>query len=72
MVTMAMARTDGKVELLGMDFDRPEAYKLLTQGQIGIVYQDDVIWSELSVDENLKIMGRLKGLTEDEIVLRSE
>jgi len=68
MVTMSMNRTAGKIELLGRDFtDSKAAAEQLTQGQIGIVYQDDVMWPDLTVDENLQYIGRLKGLTESEI-----
>jgi len=69
MVTMSMNRTGGKIELLGRDFTDPRvAADELTRGQIGIVYQDDVMWQELTVDENLRYIGRLKGLSEPEIV----
>jgi ABC-type Na+ transport system ATPase subunit NatA len=40
---------------------------MLTRGDIGIVYQDDVMWPELSVDQNLTYIGRLKGMDSEDI-----
>ncbi len=58
MLTMVMSRSYGKIELLGEDFDNhKETADILTTGQIGIVYQDDVMWPELTVDQNLEYMG---------------
>ena len=62
MVTMAMSRSSGKLELLGRDFDNPSSPQALTNGDIGIVYQEDVMWHELTVDDNLRTIGKLKGL----------
>ena len=70
MVTMAMSRSSGKLELLGRDFDNPSSPQALTNGDIGIVYQEDVMWHELTVDDNLRTIGKLKGLDEDEIDAR--
>ena len=68
MLTMVMSRTQGKIELLGEDFDNAEeTADALTQGQIGIVYQDDVMWPELTVDQNLTYIGLLKGLDNSDI-----
>ena len=68
MLTMAMSRSQGKIELLGEDFDHAKGTAdALTQGQIGIVYQDDVMWPELTVDQNLTYMGLLKGLDREGI-----
>lgn len=63
MVTMAINRTKGEIEMMGHDFDSEQTYQRLTEGNIGIVYQDDVIWPDLTVDQNLRFIGRLKGLT---------
>lgn len=68
MLTMVMSRSQGKIELLGEDFDNhKETADILTTGQIGIVYQDDVMWPELTVDQNLEYMGQLKGMDAEEI-----
>ena len=49
--------------MLGRDFtDTKAAAEYLTRGQIGIVYQDDVMWPELTVDQNLTYIGLLKGM----------
>lgn len=50
MMTMAMNRSGGKIDLLGQSFDSPSVNDMLTRGDIGIVYQDDVMWPELTVD----------------------
>jgi len=63
MVTMAINRTKGEIEMMGHDFNNEQTYQRLTEGNIGIVYQDDVIWPDLTVDQNLRFIGRLKGLT---------
>ena len=68
MLTMVLSRSQGKIELLGEDFDNhKETADILTTGQIGIVYQDDVMWPELTVDQNLEYMGQLKGMDAEEI-----
>jgi ABC-type multidrug transport system ATPase subunit len=66
-LTMAMRRDGGKVALMDTDFDQPDAANVLTTGKIGIVFQEDVLWPELSVDRHLWTMGRLKGMDEDSI-----
>jgi ABC-type multidrug transport system ATPase subunit len=70
MITMAMSRSSGKIELMGQDFDHKQSSEILTRGDIGIVYQDDVIWPELTVDENLTYIGKLKGMDEEDLTLR--
>jgi len=73
MLTMVMSRTQGKIELLGEDFDNAEeTADALTQGQIGIVYQDDEMWPELTVDQNLTYIGLLKGMEAEEITKQRE
>jgi ABC-type multidrug transport system fused ATPase/permease subunit len=68
MLTMAMNRSGGKLELLNQSFEESHsASDYLTRGQIGIVYQDDVMWPDLSVDDNLTYTGLLKGLTIEEV-----
>lgn len=67
MVTMAMSRSAGQIELIGKNFSHPLSYDELTKGEIGIVYQDDVMWPELSVDENLTYIGRLKGMDAEDL-----
>ncbi len=44
-----------------------DTYKDLTKGVIGIVYQDDVMWPELTVDANIQYIGRLKGVSDKDI-----
>ena len=38
MVTMALTRSSGKIEMLGHDFDNENTYNKLSDGNIGIVY----------------------------------
>lgn len=38
MVTMAINRTKGEIEMMGHDFDSEQTYQRLTEGNIGIVY----------------------------------
>lgn len=50
-VTLAMNRSGGLVELLSQKLGvTKDANEVLTKGQIGIVYQEDVMWPELTVD----------------------
>ena len=50
-ISMAISRSKGNIEVLGHSFDyNQETADSLTQGQIGIVYQQDVMWPELTVD----------------------
>ena len=54
--------------MLGRDFtDTKAAAEYLTRGQIGIVNQDDLMWPDQTFYENLKYIGRLKGMNEIEI-----
>ena len=36
-------------------------------GEIGIVFQEDVLWPEVTVDQHLWTMGRLKGMDKESI-----
>ena len=73
MLTMVMSRSQGKIELIGENFDNAkDTADALTQGQIGIVYQDDVMWAELTVNQNLTYIGLLKGLNYDDIQAQGE
>ena len=64
MITMSMARSTGEIELIGRNFEAADTYKELTKGVIGIVYQDDVMWPELTVDANIQYIGRLNGMSD--------
>ena len=73
MLTMVMSRSQGKIELIGENFDNAkDTADALTQGQIGIVYQDDVMWPELTVDQNLTYIGLLKGMEYEDIMKQRE
>ena len=39
--------------MIRTSFDDDNAFKALVRGDIGIVYQDDVLWPELTVEQNL-------------------
>ena len=50
-VTLAMNRSAGRVELLKQKLGiTKNANDMLTKGQIGIVYQEDVLWPDMTVD----------------------
>jgi ABC-type multidrug transport system ATPase subunit len=49
---------------MGHNFCEKDTPDKLTHGDISIVYQEDVLWPELTVDENLRIVGQLKGISE--------
>jgi ABC-type multidrug transport system ATPase subunit len=40
------------------------------RGKVGIVYQEDVLWPDLSVDDNLYHLGVLKNMNEDSLYER--
>jgi ABC-type lipoprotein export system ATPase subunit len=43
--------------------------ELIREGQIGLVFQDDVLWHDLTVDRNLELMAKIRGLNpKDEAV----
>lgn len=39
--------------MIRTSFDDENASNALVRGDIGIVYQDDVLWPELTVEQNL-------------------
>ena len=49
-LTMALRRDKGEISVLGHDFKDEKTPEELTKGQIGIVYQEDVLWPDLTVD----------------------
>ena len=59
-----MSRRDsGDLSLGGIHIVRKVSdFNRIVNADIGFVYQEDVLWMERTVDENLRIVGRLKGL----------
>lgn len=53
MVTFAMQRTAGDLKLFGRDVNKVATPESIRQGEMSIVYQEDVLWPDLTVDENL-------------------
>ena len=61
LLTMMEKRSQGSVELLGKrDFS-------WSGQQVGMLAQEDILWPELTVSENIEFIGRLKGLSRETI-----
>lgn len=58
--------------MLDCNFEEKHALEKLTTGVIGIVYQEDVCWPELTVVDNLETVGKLRGLKDDALQERVE
>jgi ABC-type multidrug transport system ATPase subunit len=63
-LTLLNSRTSGLVNIVGHDLDNMSSAEALSTGLIGIVFQEDVMWSELTVDQNLQYMADFKGMNE--------
>jgi phospholipid/cholesterol/gamma-HCH transport system ATP-binding protein len=53
-LTLLNSRSSGLVNIVGHDLDNMSSAEALSTGLIGIVFQEDVMWSELTVDQNLQ------------------
>jgi ABC-type multidrug transport system ATPase subunit len=63
LLTLMSARDSGVLRLAGVEINRYwEDYRLSKDLDLGFVFQEDVLWEDKTVDENLEIIGKLRGL----------
>ena len=63
LLTLMSARDSGVLRLAGVEINRYwEDYRLSKDLDLGFVFQEDVLWEDKTVDENLEIIGNLRGL----------
>jgi len=61
-------RDSGEVVLGGISIDKEDGqYAKAEKLDIGLVFQEDVLWEEKTVDQNLKLVGEFSGLKDDEL-----
>ena len=58
-LTMLKGGVQGNISLLGQRLDSIKSMGILTEGRIGLVFQHDILWEDLTVKEHLELMGRL-------------
>jgi ABC-type multidrug transport system ATPase subunit len=70
MLAMQEQRSAGSISMFGHNFSEvDDTAELIREGQIGLVFQDDVLWHDLTVDRNLELMAKIRGLNpKDEAV----
>ena len=62
-LTMMETRDSGEVFLGGISIDKEDGqYAAAEELDIGLVFQEDVLWEEKTVDQNLKLVGEFSGL----------
>jgi ATP-binding cassette subfamily A (ABC1) protein 3 len=65
MMTMEIPKTNGEINLMNTQI---ENFECLQQGQyLGLAAQSNVIWDTLTVDEHLEFIGKVKGMSVDDI-----
>jgi len=63
-LTMMTARDSGVLHLAGIDINRYwDDYRHIQDLDLGFVFQEDVLWEDKTVDENLEIVGKIRGLS---------
>jgi ATP-binding cassette, subfamily A (ABC1), member 3 len=69
-LTMEITRSDGEAYILGNEVLRIDNQK---QGnRMGLCAQNNLIWDKLTVDEHLNMIGRIKGLSAEDINFQRE
>jgi len=63
LLTLMSARDSGVLRLAGVDINGYwDDYRLSQDLDLGFVFQEDVLWEDKTVDENLEIIGEFRGL----------
>lgn len=63
LLTLMSARDSGVLSLAGVEINRYWVdYRLTQDLNLGFVFQEDVLWEDKTVDENLEIIGKFRGL----------
>ena len=64
LLTLMSARDSGVLRLAGININRNWVdYRLTQDINLGFVFQEDVLWEDKTVDENLEIVGKIRGLS---------
>lgn len=64
-------RESGDIQILGNNINNYwKGYNLFSKIDFGFVYQEDVLWSNMTLDENLFFVGKLKGMSKHDIKIR--
>jgi len=70
-LTMMEKRDSGEVVLDGISIDGyRKQYDRAESLDIGFVFQEDVLWEEKTVDQNLELVGQFRGLKGDALETR--
>ena len=63
MLAMSEARDSGSIKMFGKEFTEvKDIDDLVKDGQISLVFQEDVLWHDLTVDQNLALMAKIRGI----------
>ena len=63
LLTMMTARDSGVLHLAGIDINRYwDDYRYSQDLDLGFVFQEDILWEDKTVDENLELFSKLRGL----------
>jgi ABC-2 type transport system ATP-binding protein len=72
LLAMQEQRTAGSIKMFGQEFSEVrDPQKMLREGQIGLVFQEDVLWHDLTVDQNLELMAKVRGLKPKDPVVQN-
>jgi ABC-type bacteriocin/lantibiotic exporter with double-glycine peptidase domain len=67
LLAMLEARDTGHIVLDSVRLDKGSYREAQRSLDVGIVFQEDVLWANKTVDENLRLVGRFKGVKEEEL-----
>jgi len=71
MLALMEKRDLGNIQLNGISINKYyEDYSKIQELDIGIVFEEDVLWLDKTVDENLAIVGKLRGINKNELTNR--
>ena len=63
LLTLMSARDSGDLRLAKIEINRYwDDYRHSQDLDLGFVFQEDVLWEDKTVDENLEIVGKIRGL----------
>jgi ABC-type multidrug transport system ATPase subunit len=67
LLAMLQGRDSGDIVLDSVRLDKGSYREAQRSLDVGIVFQEDVLWADKTVDENLRLVGRFKGVKEEEL-----
>jgi ABC-type multidrug transport system ATPase subunit len=69
LLSMIQDRDSGQIVLDSVKLDKASCQEAQSL-DIGIVFQEDVLWINKTVDQNLMLVGKFKGIKKEEILAR--